>query len=59
MAAASALGDIGCSTKEKRFTASSPSSMNQTPMEPINPAMPSRGPTTRELMPLRPHQSES
>ena len=43
--AASARGDIGCSTSEKRSPASIPSIRNLTPMLPRNPSPPSSGPT--------------
>src|SRR5581483_2448341 len=45
--AASARGDIGCSTSEKRSSASLPSIMNRTPMLPRKPDVPSAGPRTR------------
>ena len=44
--AASARGDIGCSTSEKRSPASGPSIMKRTPMLPRKPSCPSSGPTT-------------
>src|SRR5215211_232237 len=44
--AASARGDMGCSTSEKRSPASAPSIMKRTPMLPRKPALPSCGPTT-------------
>ena len=44
--AASARGDIGCSTSEKPWSVSSPSIMNRTPMLPRKPACPSLGLST-------------
>ena len=41
--AASARGDIGCSTSESRCPASAPSSMKRTPMLPRKPSWPSLG----------------